>query len=35
MDLKQRLSAGRPLVVGESNDSFAEVKNRIHFAVIA
>jgi pilus assembly protein CpaF len=35
VDLQQRLSAARPVAAGETNDSFAEVKNRIHFAVIA
>jgi pilus assembly protein CpaF len=35
MDLQQRLSVSRPAASGETKDSFAEVKNRIHFAVIA
>ncbi len=35
MNLQERLSAARPVSTGETNDSFAEVKNRIHFAVIA
>jgi pilus assembly protein CpaF len=35
VDLQQRLSAGRPAANGDAKDPFAEVKNRIHFAVIA
>jgi pilus assembly protein CpaF len=35
MNLQQRLSVSRPAASGETKDSFAEVKNRIHFAVIA
>jgi pilus assembly protein CpaF len=35
VELSERLSARHPLAAPDGSDSFAEVKNRIHFAVIA
>src|SRR5919201_2281468 len=34
MDLQQRLSSARPAVTSEARDPFAEIKNRVHMAVI-
>ena len=34
MELHERLTSARPIVASGGRDPFAEVKNRIHFAVI-